>query len=89
RLMFIRDRNMNQEKQPLFIIKNDFEVIILILIGLLVGYGLIELCNKIDNLLLIIVVPCLVLAEFLWIGLILSSRDRSSSKEHEDDKQSN
>ncbi|MFX8937993.1 hypothetical protein ABTN00_20305, partial [Acinetobacter baumannii] len=62
---------MNQEKQPLFIIKNDFEVIILILIGLLVGYGLIELCNKIDNLLLIIVVPCLVLAEFLWIGLIL------------------
>ncbi|MFX8110524.1 hypothetical protein ABTK99_19665, partial [Acinetobacter baumannii] len=63
---------MNQEKQPLFIIKNDFEVIILILIGLLVGYGLIELCNKIDNLLLIIVVPCLVLAEFLWIGLILS-----------------
>lgn len=36
---------MNQEKQPLFIIKNDFEVIILILIGLLVGYGLIELFN--------------------------------------------
>lgn len=83
---------MNQEKQPLFIIKNDFEFILLILISLLVGYGLFELIfllhskfNMLDESFLIIVLPCLVLAEILMIGLIVESRDRSRSKNPKDD----
>lgn len=72
---------MNQDDQPIFIIKSDFQCFLLILYTLGIGYGLFKLFFFLhfkfgfeDNFLVVVFPLALLLVEILFIGLIVDSR---------------
>ncbi|MFK7256867.1 hypothetical protein ABBZ21_19805 [Acinetobacter baumannii] len=72
---------MKEVKQPIFIIKSDFECFLLILYCLGIGYGLFKLFMFLhfkfgygDNFLILVLPLALLLVEILMIGLIVDSR---------------